>query len=147
MTRALLLASAALALGLAPASATVIPEGIQTQASAAISLSTESTLATTLVAAATGKAIYVTAFDFAFAGVGSFSLAYGTTAATPCDTGTTVLAGPWASGGYQTLAKGNGGAVLFIVPAGNALCAVMTGDGLTGGHPSSVGGSVSYSQF
>lgn len=88
-------------------------------ASAPIAASTAGTLQ--LVAAVSGKAIYVTDWDVVAGGTGTFQLEYGT--GTNCATGTTALTGT-----YPAQAQfGRAGVGHLFIPAGNALCIVTTG--------------------
>ena len=77
---------------------------IQAGASVPINISTATT--TQLVAAATGKAIYVTAWDVIAAGTGNITLEYGT--GSNCGTGTTALTGAYSLAAQFGIAKGNG---------------------------------------
>lgn len=107
-----------------------------TGGSAAINISTATT--TQLVALASGKAIYVTAMDVVAGGTGNITFEYGT--GTNCGTGTTVLTGAYNLVAQSGLAKGNGAGAVWIVPAGNALCALTSA-------AVQMSGSVSYAQF
>ena len=79
---------------------------------------------TQLVAAVSGKAIYVTSWNVSAAS-GTFELEYGTQTTTPCDTGATVLAGPYTLSGGQ-IGVGTGTGIVESIPASNQLCAVTT---------------------
>jgi hypothetical protein len=109
---------------------------VQSDSSAAINVSTAAT--TTLVALASGKSIYVTAWDIVVAAADNVTLEYGT--GTNCGTGTTALTGPYNLAANGGLTKGSGLGVLFKVPAGNALCIVTSA-------ATQASGSVSYAQF
>lgn len=109
---------------------------VQSDSSAAINVSTAAT--TTLVALASGKSIYVTAWDIVVAAADNVTLEYGT--GTNCGTGTTALTGPYNLAANGGLAKGSGMGVLFKLPAGNALCLVTSA-------AVQASGSVSYAQF
>jgi hypothetical protein len=111
---------------------------VQASASAPISVSTAGT--TQLVAGSSGKKTYVTAWDVIAAGSGNITLEYGTQTSTPCDTGTTALTGPYSLAGQAGISKGNGLAPVFVVPAGNALCALTSA-------AVQMSGSISYTQF
>jgi hypothetical protein len=74
-----------------------------------------------LVAAVTGKAIYVTDWDVVAGGTGTFSLEYGTGA--NCAAGTTALTGTYPA----TAQFGRAGIGHLFIPAGNALCIVTAG--------------------
>jgi len=95
-----------------------------------------------LVALASGKSIYVTHMHVIAATAASFSLVYGT--GTACGTGTTYLDG--ASGNTMAftansgLSAGVGLGPVYVVPAGNALCAVFS-------TAANYAGSLTYSQF
>jgi hypothetical protein len=109
---------------------------IQAGVSVPINVSTATT--TQLVAAATGKAIYVTAWDVIAGGTGNFTLEYGT--GTNCGTGTAALTGAYGLTAQFGIAKGNGLGPILVVPAGNALCA-MTSAAVQ------MSGSLAYTQF
>jgi fibronectin-binding autotransporter adhesin len=109
---------------------------VQAGASVPISVSTATT--TQLVAAVTGKAIYVTAWDVIAAGTGSIMLEYGTGA--NCGTGTTALTGAYSLTAQVGIAKGNGLGPVLVAPAGNALCTSTSA-------AVQMSGSVSYTQF
>lgn len=109
---------------------------IQAGASVAINISTAAT--TQLVAAAAGKAIYVTAWDVIAAGTGNITLEYGTGA--NCGTGTTPLTGAYNLTAQFGIAKGNGLGPVLVVPPGAALCALTSA-------AIQMSGSVSYTQF
>jgi hypothetical protein len=109
---------------------------IQAGASIPINISTAAT--TQLVAALTGKAIYVTAWDVIAAGATNFTFEYGT--GTNCAAGTTALTGPYGLVAQFGAAKGSGLGPVLIVPAGNALCAVSSAT-------VQVSGSLAFTQF
>lgn len=109
---------------------------IQAGASVPINISTATT--TQLLAAATGKAIYVTAWDVIAAGTGNITLEYGT--GSNCGTGTTTLTGVYSLAAQFGIAKGNGLGPVLIVPTSNALCALTSA-------AVQMSGSVSYTQF
>jgi hypothetical protein len=109
---------------------------VQAGASAPINISTATT--TQLVAAATGKAIYVTAWDVIAGGTGNITLEYGT--GTNCGTGTSALTGAYNLTAQTGIAKGNGLGPVLVVPAGSALCALTSA-------AVQMSGSVSYTQF
>ncbi len=109
---------------------------VQASNSAAISISTATT--TQLVAAVTGKRIFVTAWDVIAGGTGNFTLVYGT--GSNCGTGTTSLTGAYPLTAQAGISKGNGLAVVFPLPASNALCATTS-------QAVQMSGSVSYAQF
>jgi hypothetical protein len=109
---------------------------IQAGASLPINLSTATT--TLLVAAVSGKAIYVTAWDVIAAGTTNFTFEYGT--GTNCVAGTTALTGPYGLVAQFGAAKGSGLGPVLVVPAGNALCAVNSAT-------VQVSGSLAYTQF
>ena len=91
-----------------------------------------STTGTALVNGASGKKIYVTAYEFIAAGTTSFSL--GWSVSTSC-TSITTLAGPWPLTAQQGEALGGGLGPVIIVPAGDTLCEVSTGSSVAiGGH-------------
>jgi hypothetical protein len=109
---------------------------IQAGASLPINLSTATT--TQLVAAVSGKAIYVTAWDVIAAGTTNFTFEYGT--GTNCVAGTTALTGPYGLVAQFGAAKGSGLGPVLVVPAGNALCAVNSAT-------VQVSGSLAFTQF
>jgi len=91
-------------------------------ATPAINISTATT--TLLVAAVSGKSIYVTSWDVV-APSGNFTLEYGTQTTNPCDTSTTALTGPYAMNGGQ-IGKGTGSGIILTVPTSDQLCAVTS---------------------
>jgi hypothetical protein len=109
------------------------------QANASVSVSDSASGLTQLVALSSGRAIYITSFDFtAGGGANTVQLEYGT--GTACATGTTALTGANSFVANGGISKGGGlGAILFV-PAGDALC-------LNLGSATSVTGSISYAQF
>ena len=109
---------------------------IQAGVSIPINLSTATT--TQLVAAVSGKAIYVTAWDVIAAGTTNFTFEYGT--GSNCVGGTTALTGPYGLVAQFGAAKGSGLGPVLVVPAGNALCAVNSAT-------VQVSGSLAYTQF
>jgi hypothetical protein len=109
---------------------------IQAGVSLPINLSTAAT--TQLVAAVSGKAIYVTAWDVIAAGTTNFTFEYGS--GTNCAAGTAALTGPYSLVAQFGAAKGSGLGPVLVVPAGNALCAVNSAT-------VQVSGSLAYTQF
>lgn len=116
---------------------------IQANASVPISISTATT--TQLVPASGSARIYVTAWDVVASpasagasGASTIKLEYGS--GTNCATGVTALTGAYTLAAYSVIARGTGLAPLFVVPPGDALCAVTSG-------PAPINGSVSYTQF
>ena len=109
---------------------------IQAGASVPINISTAAT--TQLVAGASGKSIYVTAWDVIAAGTGNIALEYGT--GSNCGTGTTALTGAYNLTAQTGISKGNGLGPVLVVPSGNALCAFTSA-------AVQMSGSVSYTQF
>jgi hypothetical protein len=109
---------------------------IQAGVSLPINLSTAAT--TQLVAAVSGKAIYVTAWDVIAAGTTNFTFEYGT--GTNCAAGTAALTGPYSLVAQFGAAKGSGLGPVLVVPAGNAICAVNSAT-------VQVSGSLAYTQF
>lgn len=93
---------------------------------------------TQIVAASTGKWIYITSFDFVSTAAATVQLVYGT--GTNCATGTTNLTGAYGMSTFTVITKGNGLSGVLFVPSGNALCITVTGTG-------PVNGSLSYAQF
>lgn len=110
--------------------------------SVAISISTASTQ---LVPPSGSTQIYVTAWDLRANTAGNFSLVYGRTTSTPCDTGTVALTGTYNFGSQSGLSREGGVQPLFVIPPGNALCAVTSG--APAGANVSFAGSLSYTQF
>ena len=98
---------------------TNLPTSSIPTASVPIAVSTAGTMQ--LVAAVSGKAIYVTDWDEVAGGTGAFQLEYGT--GTNCATGTTALTGTYP----LTAQFGRAGVGHLFIPAGNALCIVTTG--------------------
>ena len=92
---------------------------------------------TQLVAAASGKTIYVTAWDVIAAGTTNMTLEYGT--GSNCGTGTRRSPAPMLHGSIGA-APGNGLGPVLVVPAGNALCALTSA-------AVQMSGSLSYTQF
>jgi hypothetical protein len=110
--------------------------------SVAISITSNSTL---LVSPSGSTQIYVTALDLRANTAGNFSLVYGSTTSAPCDTATIPLTGTYNFAAQSSLSKNGGPQPLYVIPAGNALCAV------TSGTPTSavvsMAGSLSYTQY
>jgi hypothetical protein len=109
---------------------------IQADTFAEISISTATT--TQLVALVSGKSIYVTHWDVIAGGPGNIQLEYGT--GTNCGTGTTAITGNYNLVAQAGLSVGGGLGSVFIVPAGNALCALTSA-------AVQMSGLVSYTQF
>lgn len=126
----------ALAFLLAPDLVLAQPAIPTTQASVAIAITTATT--TQLVALASGKRIYVTAWDVIAAGTGNIQLVYGT--GSSCGTGQTVLTGDYNLTAQAGLSKGTGNGALLVVPLGNALCAVTSAN-------VTYSGSLAYAQY
>jgi hypothetical protein len=108
------------------------------QAGASVPINISSATTTQLVAAASGKTIYVTAWDVIAAGSGSLTLEYGT--GSNCGAGTTALTGAYNLTAQFGIAKGNGLGPVLVVPAGNALCVLTSAT-------AQMSGSLSYTQF
>jgi hypothetical protein len=106
--------------------------------SVAINITTTSTQ---LVPPSGSTQIYVTAWDVFANTAGNFNLAYGTTTKSPCDTGTIAITGIYNFAAQSGLSRDGGPRPLYVIPPGNALCAV------TSGAPVSFAGSLSYTQF
>ena len=99
---------------------------------------------TQLVGPSGSTQIYVTAWDVYANGASNVSLVYGTKTTNPCDTGTVALTGMYTFAAQTGMSRTGGDPVadpLYIVPQGNALCAV------TSGPTVSLVGSLSYAQF
>ena len=69
--------------------------GSLVQASSSTAINIASATTTQLVAGVSGQKIYVTAWDVMAGGSGTITLEYGTQTTSPCDTGTTLLTGPY----------------------------------------------------
>jgi hypothetical protein len=111
---------------------------IQADHSAAINISNTTPVA--IVAAVSGKKIYVTGWDVISAGSANFYLEYGTQTTNPCDTGTTSLTGPYNLAAQAGVARSGNLGPIYVIPAGNQLCGVDSGT-------VQMSGSVSYTQF
>jgi hypothetical protein len=109
--------------------------------SVAINIATPAATVTQLVAPSGSTQIYVTAWDVVANTPGNFGLEYGITTKTPCDTGTTAVTGTYNFAGQSGISRDGGAQPLYIIPAGNTLCAVTSGAAV------SVAGSLSYTQF
>lgn len=110
------------------------------QASNSVSIASNTASTFELVAASTGKAIYVTSFNVDVNGTETVQFKYGT--GTNCGSGTTVLTGVYSlTVGTNVVTVGNGLGVVLYVPQGNALCYTTTAGTTV------VAGSVSYAQF
>jgi hypothetical protein len=112
--------------------------GNPTSLSTAISISSATT--TQLIAGVSGKKIYVTAWDVIAGGTGTITLEYGSQTANPCDTGTTLLTGPYPLVAQAGIARSGGLSPVFALPAGAQLCAQTSA-------AVQMSGSVSYTQF
>lgn len=99
------------------------------------------TAPTQLVLPVGSTQIYVTAWDVLANTAGTFSLVYGTTTKTPCDTGTVALTGTYNLAAQSGLSRDGGIQPLYVVPSGNALCAMTSGTSV------SFAGSLSYTQY
>ena len=88
---------------------------------------------------------YVTAWDLRANTAGDFSLVYGSTTKTPCDTGTVALTGTYDFAAQSGLSRDGGVQPLFVIPPGNAICAVTSG--APAGASVSMAGSLSYTQY
>jgi len=110
--------------------------------SVAISITSNSTL---LVSPSGSTQIYVTALDLRANTAGNFSLVYGSTTNVPCDTATIALTGTYNFAAQSSLSKNGGPQPLYVIPAGNALCAVTSGAPTNAGV--SMAGSLSYTQY
>jgi hypothetical protein len=79
-----------------------------------------------LISAVASKRILVTGFDIAGTGTGTTAkFEYGTHGSADCDTGTTVLTGPYPSG--VAISRGGGLGPVWTLPATNQVCLVVTG--------------------
>lgn len=91
-----------------------------------------------LIAASTGKTIYISNWNVVSSAAGTFKFVYGT--GTNCGTGTTDLTGAYTFGTSTVVSVGNGLGVVIAVPPSNALCITST-------STVNAQGSISYSQF
>jgi hypothetical protein len=110
--------------------------------SVAISITTTPTL---LVSPSGPTQIYVTAWDVLANTAGSFTLVYGATTRNPCDTGTIPLTGAYNFAAQSGISRNGGAQPLYVIPPGNALCAMTSG--APAGATVSMAGSLSYTQF
>jgi hypothetical protein len=110
--------------------------------SVAISTTTTATL---LVPPSGSTQIYVTALDLRANTAGNFSLVHGSTTSTPCDTGTVAITGTYNFEAQSDLSQNGGAQPLYVIPPGNALCAMTSG--APAGASVSMAGSLSYTQF
>lgn len=134
MFRLALLLGLLLSVGGAQAQQSVIVPA--TTASVAITISTATT--TRLIVGATGQRIYITAVDVISAGTGNIQFIAGTGAT--CGTGSSNVTGNYNLTAQVGFTKGTGNGVLWVLPAGDSLCAVTSA---AVGMP----GSISYAQF
>jgi hypothetical protein len=117
-----------------PAGAQLVP----TERSVAINVTSAAT--TQLVASSGSTKIYVRSWDVLANSAGVFKLEYGMTITNPCDTGPTALTGAYSFSAQSGISRSGGDQPLFIIPQGNALCAVSAG------ATASFAGSLSYTQ-
>jgi hypothetical protein len=99
---------------------------------------------TQLVGPSGSTQIYVTAWDVFANAASTITLVYGTKATNPCDTGTTALTGVYNFAAQSGMSPTGGDPVadpLYVIPQGNALCAVTSGATVW------LVGSLSYTQF
>lgn len=113
--------------------ATISPTATSTLA---VSISTGTT--TLLIGGVSGQRIYVTSADVIAAGTGNIQFEYGT--GTTCGGGTTNLTGNYNLIAQTGFTKGAGVGPIWVVPAGNSLCAVTN-------NAVGMAGSLSYAQF
>jgi hypothetical protein len=85
------------------------------------------------------------AWDIRANTAGNFSLVYGITAATPGDTGTVAITGTYNFAAQSGLSRDGGVQPLYVIPSGNALCAVTSGAPV--GASISLAGSLSFTQY
>lgn len=104
-------------------------------ASVPINVSTATT--TQLVAASSGKVIYVYNWNVIAGGTGNITLEYGTGGS--CGTGTTALTGAYPLIAQAGISSSGGLAPVLVVPASNALCALTSA-------AVQMSGSVAYAQ-
>ncbi len=108
------------------------------QADKSGSISIAGTATTQLVALVTGRAIYITNFNFMAADTNAVSLVYGT--GTACGTGQVALTGAYPLVAQAGISAGVGMGPVLIVPQGNALCIITS-------TSNQLSGSFSYVQF
>lgn len=112
------------------------------QGASTVAISATASGTVQLVALASGKSIYVTHIHVIAAASAGFALVYGT--GTNCGTGMTYLDGAggntMAFSANSGLAAGIGLGPVYVIPAGNALCAVFS-------SAANYAGSLTYSQF
>jgi hypothetical protein len=107
----------------------------QADLSTPVNLSTAAT--TQIIAAIPGQAIYVTSWDAMAGGTTNLTWEFGT--GSNCGTGTTALTGAYPLTAQNGVQKGGGVGAVFVVPPGDALCAVNSA-------AAQVSGSVTYAQ-
>lgn len=107
-------------------------------ASNSIKISNAAASTTELIAAVSGKLIYVTHFNFMASNTNNVKLVYGT--GTNCGTGTTDLTGAYPLIAQAGISAGIGLGSILFVPASNALCITASGSSL-------VAGALSYVQY
>jgi hypothetical protein len=110
---------------------------IQADASAPINVS--STTAVQLVASGAVSGIWVTSWHVTAGGSGNFTLEYGTQTTNPCDTGTVALTGPEPLIAQSQTGEAPG-KVIYHVPSGNQLCALVS-------TTAQMSGSISYTKW
>jgi len=97
----------------------------------------ESTAATNeIVALTASNLIYVCSYKWVTTAANSLSWSYGT--GTDCATGTTAIEGPQPYAANGGVTESGGGAPLFVVPSGQALCLVSSAATAHGGRISYV---------
>jgi hypothetical protein len=96
---------------------------------------------TQLVAPSGSTQIYVTAWDVFANSASGVTLEYGTNTTNPCDTGTTALSAAYSFAAQAGMSVSGGPQPLYVIPQGNAVCAVTSGAGV------SLAGSLSYTQY
>jgi hypothetical protein len=107
-----------------------------------ISITTSPTL---LVSASGSTTIYVTAWEVRANTAANFSLVYGSTTSLPCDTGTVAITGAYNFEAQADISQNGGAQPLYVIPPGNALCAVTSGQAASASV--SIAGSLSYTQY
>jgi hypothetical protein len=96
---------------------------------------------TQLVGPSGSTQIYVTGWDVFANAATNIGLEYGTKTTNPCDTGPVALTGVYNFSAQSGISRSGGPEPLYVVPQGNALCAVTSGANV------SLEGSLSYTQF
>lgn len=106
------------------------PCQVPTIVKTSVAVNITSATTTELVAASSGKSVYLCALKSSMAGTTpTLTFEYGTKVSTACDTGATALTGAFAPTAGAVLGLGESGGVQFSTPVSKELCAVTTGTG------------------